>query len=165
MVSQTATVYQKLGTSTRRLGPVQSPVVSAAITRRVNEVRASSALKRATASICIALLLIIDWYIQNNYSLINAHLTCGSCHGGVAPINCCIWFPEFCSQSFVPPLLMLGWFPHEFCFPSTYARFLCLSALMLTGVTLILLQFAGKLNYCHLHPSIQCNTFLHLQKQ
>ncbi len=55
MQTQTATTYQ------RRLGPVTSPVVSAAITRRIEEVKASSALRRAISSIFISLILLVDW--------------------------------------------------------------------------------------------------------
>lgn len=70
MQSQTVTTYQRVAPGIRKLGPVQSPVVSATITRRVDEVKANSAVKRAAASICIALLLLIDWLAGHKTVLI-----------------------------------------------------------------------------------------------
>lgn len=63
MQSHTVTTQQGHGFR-RRLGPVQSPVVSATMTRKFNEARATSSVRRATISIMVASLLLLDWYAK-----------------------------------------------------------------------------------------------------
>ena len=50
-----------VGSTFRRLGPAQSPVVSAFITRRDNAAKASSALRRTLMNGSGILVLFIDW--------------------------------------------------------------------------------------------------------
>lgn len=45
----------------RRIGPTQSPVVSATISKRSSELKASSALRKAGLTAFLALLLFLDW--------------------------------------------------------------------------------------------------------
>ena len=45
----------------RRIGPTQSPVVSATISKRNSEVKADSAFKKAVVTGAIAVLLFLDW--------------------------------------------------------------------------------------------------------
>jgi hypothetical protein len=45
----------------RRIGPTQSPVVSATISKRNSEVKAESAFKKAGITGTIAVLLLLDW--------------------------------------------------------------------------------------------------------
>ena len=48
-------------TTKRRIGPTQSPVVSATISKRNGEVKAINALRKAGITGAIALLLLLDW--------------------------------------------------------------------------------------------------------
>ena len=48
----------------RRIGPTQSPVVSATLSKRNSEVKAALALRKAGLTGIVALLLFLDWYMQ-----------------------------------------------------------------------------------------------------
>ena len=45
----------------RRIGPTQSPVVSATLSKRNSEVKAALALRKAGLTGIVALLLFLDW--------------------------------------------------------------------------------------------------------
>lgn len=45
----------------RRIGPIQSPVVSAAISKRNSEIKAIHALRKAGLTGFLALVLLLDW--------------------------------------------------------------------------------------------------------
>lgn len=45
----------------RRIGPTQSPVVSATISKRNSEVKADNAFKKAGITGAITVLLLLDW--------------------------------------------------------------------------------------------------------
>ena len=45
----------------RRIGPTQSPIVSATISKRNSELKADNAFKKAGITGVIAVLLFLDW--------------------------------------------------------------------------------------------------------
>ena len=54
----------------RRIGPTQSPVVSATLSKRNSEVKATLALRKAVLTGILAFLLFIDWYGKFKHKII-----------------------------------------------------------------------------------------------